>query len=161
MAVICNVLNALAPFSPMLTSIASAGIASLIAILLGARVYRAQKNEDRKLQIQSEKRALYRDFLSTFEQALIVPIGENDTWNLDPSIRKLAGLYSEIRVISCDDVSDACGRTLIAINSKHMDRKESQFVLSAGDGKERTHFENAIYERDKAIKAMQLELAQL
>ncbi|MCE2747608.1 MAG: hypothetical protein LW715_02155 [Rhodobacter sp.] len=150
-------LTVLAPFSSLLTALVASGTAVWIAVW----AYPKQKLKDREIQIHGEKRVLYRSFLAEFEQAIMVPVKESDDWKLNPSIRKLAGLSSEIRLVGGKEVRNCCDETLSAIYDLHMADEFRKGSHSAGDGKMRTYRENAFYQRTRVLEAMQKELGQL
>ncbi|WP_299361728.1 hypothetical protein [uncultured Paracoccus sp.] len=150
-------------FSPMndfvevLKSFASNPVwALIIGGAISLLIWERQTFLGEHVKLKAEKRELYRQFVRQVEKCTGRDGRSRVNWHLDPEIRKLWSLQSEVELVAEKSVTEASAGVVVAINDYWM--REKDCILSSLDGKERTLWENVSLECKRLVEAMKEEL---
>ncbi|MGR3760610.1 hypothetical protein ACUXV3_10835 [Roseobacteraceae bacterium NS-SX3] len=130
--------------------------ALFIGGLISLMIWRAQTKLSFELALKSEKRELYRAFLSQVERCTLIKqkAGVQD-WHLEPDIRKLWALQSEISLIGSVVADEASASVVCAMNDFFM-RGEERIISK--DGIERSLWDNLSFVASEATSALKKDL---
>ncbi|WP_135058806.1 hypothetical protein [Paracoccus salipaludis] len=108
------------------------------------------------VKLKAEKRELYRQFLRQVEKCTARDGRSRENWHLDPEIRKLWSLQSEVELVAEKGVTEASAGVVVAINDYWT--REKDWIISSIDGKGRTLWDNVTVESKRLVEAMKKEL---
>ncbi|MBO9428954.1 hypothetical protein [Sulfitobacter sp. R18_1] len=89
-----------------LLTLLSASVAALVALYIAKKIYPIQKDKDREIKIDEEKRAVYRDFLKNIDGLLNQRLLDTQVEKMR-AINRVKASLNEVSIFAHKDTADA------------------------------------------------------